>query len=167
MHARNCSLACASLLGILFAVAVAPPAVAGAAANAPAAPEEPIDLTATVAGLDGALFDAFNAHQLDRMMGLFAEDLEFYHDKGGLQTWADVKAGFEKMFASNNGIRRELVPGTVEVYPIPSWGALEEGSHEFCHVEDGKTICGTFKFVILWRQGPSGWKAARVMSYGH
>lgn len=163
MRLRSPLIALVSLLGCLVAASSSSSATAGTAVEKDNAP----DLTATVIALDRELFDAFNAHQLDPMMGRFAEDLEFYHDKGGLQTWADVKTGFEKMFASNNGMRRELVPGTVEVYPIPSWGALEEGSHKFCHLEDGQTICGTFRFVILWRQGPSGWKAARVMSYGH
>ena len=150
-----------SLLGWLFAAQS--PLGAGTSPAKDAAP----DLAATVTALDRELFDAFNAQQLDRMMGMFAEDLEFYHDKDGLQTYAVVKADFEKMFASNSGIRRELVPNTIEVYPLPSWGALEEGSHRFCHLENGQQDCGTFKFVILWRQGPSGWKAARVMSYGH
>jgi hypothetical protein len=29
-------------------------------------------------------------------------------------------------------VHRELVPGTLEVHPIPGYGALEIGAHRFC-----------------------------------
>jgi hypothetical protein len=30
-----------------------------------------------------------------------------------------------------------LVPGSLEVYPIPGYGAMQIGAHTFCHIEDG------------------------------
>lgn len=116
---------------------------------------------------DSELSVAFNAHDLTALMGLFAADLEFYHDTGGLQSYPAVKAGFDGLFARNNGIRRELLPGTLRVYPIQGYGALELGSHRFCHRENERTDCGTFEFVQIWRQEAGRWKIARVVSYGH
>jgi ketosteroid isomerase-like protein len=120
-----------------------------------------------VAALDNALSTAFNAHDLSGLMSLFAEDIEFYHDADGLQTRAEVARGFQQLFAQNNGIRRDLVPGTLEIYPIKNYGALEVGSHRVCHEETGKTECGTFHFAHLWRQQGDQWKISRVLSYGH
>lgn len=142
-------------------VTVVPSAVAGTAAGGAE------DLTVTVMRLDRELFDAFNARVLDRMMRSFAPDLEFFHDKEGLQTYDVVRDAFAKLFAQDNGMHREVVPGTVEVYPLPGYGALETGRHRFCHREDGKEICATFSFAIVWRQHDGKWEAARVLSYGH
>jgi len=124
-------------------------------------------LYAQVVRLDDRLSAAFNTHDLDRLMAVFSPDLEFYHDAGGLQSFDVVKAGFDGLFAQNNRIRRELVGGTLRVYPIAKYGALELGAHRFCHDEHGQNVCGTFQFVQLWRQQGSDWKLARVVSYGH
>lgn len=116
---------------------------------------------------DAALSKAFNAHDLDGLMSLFADDLEFYHDTGGLQRYADVQQGFGKLFAKNDRIRRELLPGTFRVYPIAGYGAVELGAHRFCHAENGRDECGTFEFVHVWRHEANQWKLARAVSYGH
>jgi hypothetical protein len=120
----------------------------------------------TVVRLDDSLSAAFNAHDLDRLMALFSSDLEFYHDTGGLQSFAIVKAGFGELFSQNNGIRRERV-GPLRVFPIRNYGAVELGTHRFCHNENGRADCGTFEFAQLWKQQGSEWKIARVISYGH
>ena len=66
-----------------------------------------------IATQDSALSTAFNAHELTALMHLFTDDLEFYHDTGGLQSYADVSKGFGSLFGRNDGIRRNLVPGTL------------------------------------------------------
>ena len=78
-----------------------------------------------------------------------------------------LRAGFKKMFAQNNGMHRELVSGTLEVYPIKGYGAIETGTHRFCHTEEGEEICGTFKFLHIWQKEGTAWKVTRVVSYGH
>ena len=100
-------------------------------------------------------------------MQLFTDDLEFYHDTGGLQSFADVKSGFGTLFGRNVSIRRNLVPGTLRVLPIRNFGAIELGTHQFCHTENGKLDCGSFEFVQLWKRVGGKWKIARVVSYGH
>jgi len=128
------------------------------------APQRP--LQAEISGLDDSLSAAFNAHNADALMSLFARDLEFYHDTQGVQNYQAVSAGFRSLFGSNSDIQRERV-GALEVYPVRAYGAIEVGTHRFCHTAGGRRDCGTFKFVQVWRREISGWKIARVVSYGH
>jgi hypothetical protein len=74
---------------------------------------------------------------------------------------------FGEMFGQAARIRRELVPGSLEVFPIKNYGAMQVGRHRFCHVENGKEECGTFSFVHVWRRTDRGWQIARAISYGH
>src|SRR5260370_13373291 len=104
-----------------------------------------------ISAVDSILSDAFNAHDLHALMSLFTQDLEFYHDAGGLQSYTQVRDGFRGLFSKNDGIRREVVAGTLEVYPIRGYGAIQAGAHRFCHDENGRRSCGTFKFLLLWR----------------
>jgi ketosteroid isomerase-like protein len=129
--------------------------------------QESTPLYDEIARMDATMFAAFNAHDGDKLMSFFSDKLEFYHDLGGLQSYSDVAAGFKRMFAQNNGMRRELVNGTLEVYPIKDYGAIETGTHRFCHTEEGKEICGTFKFLHIWQKEGTAWKVTRVVSYGH
>jgi ketosteroid isomerase-like protein len=125
------------------------------------------ELFETVARMDSAIFDAFNAHDVERLMTMFTNDLEFYHDTGGLTDYQQSQENFKKLFAGTPDIRRDLVQGSLEVYPIKDHGAIEIGEHRFCHKENGKDDCGTFKFAMVWRKAAESWKISRVISYGH
>ena len=124
-------------------------------------------LSDAIAQMDARTFAAFNAHDVDLLMSMFTSDVEFYHDKGGLTNYEQTKNDFAKLFASSPDIKRELVNGTLEVYPIKDYGAIEIGMHRFCHTENGKEECGSFKFVHVWRKTGDDWKISRVISYGH
>lgn len=130
-------------------------------------PAEAAALRDLVARLDHAMFEAYNAHDVDALMSWFATDLEFYHDTGGLLGFEQVKAGFANVFAHNPDIRRDLVEGSLAVYPIQGYGAIEIGAHRFCHTENGKSDCGTFQFTQIWRFKDGAWKVSRDVSYGH
>ena len=120
-----------------------------------------------IAKMDSILFEAFNKRDVKKFETFFAKDLEFYHDKGGL-TGYDHTIEFMKNTAQNdNGLKRELVRGSLEVYPIKDYGAMQIGAHRFCHPENGKMDCGTFKFVHIWKKINNEWKIARVVSYDH
>src|ERR1700742_825659 len=90
----------------------------GAATSGSAAASDP--LFKTVAALDNGVFDAFNKcsdpAQLKLHAGYFAPDVEFYHDRDGV-TWTrqDMLDKTAKNACGN--YRRELVPGTLQVYP--------------------------------------------------
>ena len=151
---------------LVVTVALAALALSGldyAAETAPASQE----LYDQIKRMDAALTDAFDAHDIDKLKALFTEDLEFYQDNEGLSRYEQTVKDFESMFAQGNKMRRKLVVGTLEVYPIKDYGAIEIGSHEFCHIENGKNECGTFRFVHLWRRADGAWKISRVVSYAH
>lgn len=149
---------------MLLACAAATPAVEH---PGPIGASSPSSLYKEISNADSALSKAFNAHDLNALMLLFSEDLEFYHDAGGLQSYTQVRDGFGGLFSKNDGIRREVVAGTLEVYPIRGYGAIEAGAHRFCHDENGRSDCGSFKFLQVWRSEAGKWRITRVISYGH
>src|SRR5215203_4469386 len=114
-----------------------------------------------IAHMDSVLFNAFNNRDIERFKTLFTTDLEFYHDKGGLTDYNYSIQSLKNTAAQNNGLRRELVKGSLEVYPIKDYGAIQIGVHTFCHRENGKMDCGTFKFVHVWKKINSEWKITR------
>jgi hypothetical protein len=97
-----------------------------------------------IAHLDSVVFNAFNTRDVERFKSLFTEDLEFYHDKGGLTNYEHTINFMKEVAKNNNGLRRDLVKGSLEVYPIPGYGAMEIGVHTFCHLENGKQDCWHF-----------------------
>jgi ketosteroid isomerase-like protein len=132
--------------------------------NTPGATKELYD---SIAHADDLLFAAYNAHDLKNLQAGFTTDLEFYHDKNGLAGYAQVGESFKRIFEQNNGIRRELIKGSLEVYPIHDYGAIAIGSHKFCHKENDEDDCGTFPFIMLWQKQAGKWKISRVISYNH
>ena len=127
------------------------------------------ELYAEIAHMDSVMFDAFNAHDVEKLKTTFSEDLEFYHDKGGFSGYKQTIENFSKLFENNKttGLRRDLVKGSLEVYPIKDYGAVETCMHRFCHVENGTDDCGTFKNVMVWQKKNGQWKVTRVVSYDH
>lgn len=117
--------------------------------------------------MDSVLFNAFNTRNIDQFKTLFTDDLEFYHDKSGLTNYENTINFMKTTAKINNQLRRDLIKGSVEVYPIPGYGAMEIGAHTFCHLENSKQDCGTFKFVHIWQKKNGEWKISRVLSYGH
>jgi hypothetical protein len=117
--------------------------------------------------LDSTLFNAFNKRDTSLFKEFFTKDLEFYHDKGGLTGFEHTINFMRSTTQPNNDLKRELIQGDSEVYPIPNYGAMQIGKHRFCHTEKGKQECGTFKFVHIWQFKDGKWKISRVVSYDH
>ena len=124
-------------------------------------------LTGMITKMDTKTFDAFNTHNVDLLMSMFTRDVEFYHDEGGLTNYDQTREAFKTMFGNMPDVRRELVPGSLKVFPIKDFGAIELGTHRFCHKENGKNDCGEFPFVMIWKQEGDTWKMSRIISYGH
>ncbi|WP_345238623.1 nuclear transport factor 2 family protein [Hymenobacter saemangeumensis] len=125
------------------------------------------ELYKTIARIDSILFDAFNNQDLNKQKSIFSTDIEFYHDKGGVTNYNQIIENTQRLINQNLGLRRILIPGSLEVYPIKDYGAIEIGTHQFCHQENGKDDCGTFKFVHIWQKKNGIWKLTRVISYDH
>ncbi|PQA90934.1 DUF4440 domain-containing protein [Chryseobacterium shigense] len=126
------------------------------------------ELYDTIMKKDSLLFGAANSGNIDQLKAYFTEDLEFFHDVGGLANYQETVDNFSRVAKNYSYTRRVLVPGSVEVYPIKDYGAVQTGLHQFCRLEKGELInCGTFKFVHVWKNTAGGWKISRVVSYGH
>jgi ketosteroid isomerase-like protein len=138
-----------------------------ACSRAQGAASDSLTLRREIARADSALFAAFNARDVTAMGRFFTADLEFYQDNEGVQNYTQTMHDFAQMFAQPAAIHRELVPGSLEVYPIKEYGAIEVGSHRFCHMEKGKNDCGVFKFLHIWRKTDGRWAISRVVSYSH
>lgn len=127
-------------------------------------PDDP-ELYRTIVRQDSLFFDAYNtcAENLETYASFYAEDLEFYHDLGGLSTSkADVVEGTRENICGK--VTRELVPGTIEVYPVRDYGAVEIGFHQFHNSEEPDSPANPGRFVIIWHRQEEGWKISRVVS---
>lgn len=115
--------------------------------------------------LDQRVFEAYNACDLDTFAGYFAEDVEFYHDTGGVSRDRQTVVDNTRKYICHK-VRRELIDGTFHAYPVKDYGAISEGEHRFCELASGKCE-GVAKFVMVWRQVDGQWQVTRVLSYGH
>ncbi len=125
------------------------------------------EMTRAISALDMQLFDAYNNCDLDKLGSMVVDDLEFYHDKTGLMVG---KQPFLVAIKNNicGKVRRELVKGSLEVYPIHDYGAVEIGVHRFHHPgTQDHDVLGEAKFIHLWQYKDGAWKVTRVISYDH
>jgi len=124
-------------------------------------------LEQTISALDSALFNAVNQCAIGKVDSFWADDAEFLHDKN------NPTYGRQAIVASikNNlcgKVTRELVSGSLEVYPLQGYGAVEIGVHRFVHSgAQDHGVVGEAKFIHVWRQTADGWKITRVISYDH
>lgn len=123
----------------------------------------------TIVRMDSIFFKAFNACDTAKSKEMFTEDLEFYHDAGGLTGYEENNASIRNRCTRDYSVRRELVPGTTEVFPIKNFGAIQLGSHRFYYTPKGGTekLDGTFRFVHVWKNDNGKWKISRVISFDH
>lgn len=119
---------------------------------------------------DQTLFDAYNRCDLPAFGAMVTDDIEFYHDKGGLSVG---RAPLLKAIENNicHKVKRELMKETLEVYPMANYGALEIATHSFCNLRE-TPVCaaatnGTGKLVHLWKKQGDGYVLARVLSFDH
>jgi Domain of unknown function (DUF4440) len=143
-------------------------ALAACATPATHAPvNEPADpaLTALIAEKDAAMFAAFNSCDGVGFGAYLEEGLEFYHDEAGLSVGRAATVDAANKNVCNN-FTRQLLPGTLEVWPIPGYGAIETGLHTFTNV-GADAPHGIARFLHVWHQDGETWRVARIVSYGH
>ena len=134
-------------------------------------------LTAVIAERDAELFSVmFDRCEPDALADIVTADFEFYHDKGGRMVGreafvADYSAGCEAKKAPDAWrSRRVLVADTLRVYPVPEYGAVQEGTHLFYERQGDRpeSLAGRARFSIVWTlEEDSRWRAARVLSIDH
>jgi hypothetical protein len=122
------------------------------------------ELYRTILILDSIFWDAYNTCNIELQTGFYSDSIEFYHDQAGLITSKEsiLKATKENICGK---INRELVKGSIEVYPIQGFGAVEIGMHRFVNINaDEGTPELTGKFVFVWQLEIDEWKICRVIS---
>lgn len=136
------------------------------------------ELFKTLKAKDSILFKiGFNKCEVDKSAESMYDDLEFYHDKGGI---TNSKEEFVKTM--KNGICRAdntqkvyrfLVEESLEVFPMYNngelYGALQNGKH-FFSTDKNMTYEKTNNYALfshLWLLENGEWKLKRVISYNH
>ena len=134
------------------------------------------NLTATILHLDSAFWKSYNTCDTSEFKKFLTDDIEFYHDKGGITLGADaLTTSLSKNLCSTNGyrLRREAVAGSVKVFPMQKdneiYGAVITGDHVFYITQNGKPefLDGAASFTHLWILQNGEWKMKRVISYNH
>jgi hypothetical protein len=120
----------------------------------------------TIVKLDSIFFDAYNSCNinLEKYSSFYADNLEFYHDQGGLMTSKQAVIDGTKKYICGK-VTRELVKGSIEVYPIKDFGAIEIGLQKFHNNEQPiGTPSKVGRFMIIWENKNNEWKISRVVS---
>ena len=115
---------------------------------------------------DSLFFDAYNncSTMLEKYGHFYSENIEFYHDQGGyMSSKKDIIDGTQKNICGK--VTRELVKGSIEVYPIKDHGAIEFGLHLFHNNQEPPgSPSRVGRFTIIWHKENGQWKITRVVS---
>jgi hypothetical protein len=114
--------------------------------------------------MDSIWEDAYDNCKLNVMDEIISEDLEFYHDQGGLITSKEkLNEALKKNICGK--VKRELKKGSLEVYPIKGYGAVEMGLHGFHGSgEEAGPDLHYSKFIHIWKRTGGKWQITRVIS---
>lgn len=113
--------------------------------------------------MDSLYFTAYNTCDMATQTSLYADSIEFYHDGGGLQTSKKALLAAIKQNICGK-VTRVLVKGSIEVYGIPGFGAIEIGLHRFINHQESETPSKPGRFVMFWRYRDGKWQITRVAS---
>ena len=126
----------------------------------------PIDkeLYNNILEMDSIYFSAYNNCDMETQDSIYSENLEFYHDKNGLRTSKqDILTSIKNNICGK--LRREVIKGSVEVYPINNFGAIQIGQHRFYNINyPNSPPTEPGKFILFWKNENNSWKIARVVS---
>jgi len=143
----------------------------------PIALPEGAALTEAVRASDSEFFAlVFEGCDPARLRTMLSADFEMYHDRDGVVARsadpfiADyARSCRERQAPDAWRSRRELVAGSLNVHPVPGYGAIEDGVHVFYERRgDGpERLVGRARFTQIWELTADGWRLARVLSYAH
>jgi hypothetical protein len=121
----------------------------------------------TIAALDKQMFDAIDRCDMQTFATFWDDNVEFYHDKDGLMSGRENLVNAIKNNLCGK-VKRELVPGTLDVHTLNNYGAVEIGVHRFLHpYQQDHGEVGEARFIHLWQLKDGKWKVTRVISYDH
>ena len=124
---------------------------------------ESLELYNTIVHMDSVYFNAYNTCDMDKQAAIYADSIEFYHDGSGLETSKKTLLAAIKQNICGK-VTRVLVKGSIEVYQIPNFGAIEIGLHRFINHAENNSLSRPDKFIIIWRHRNDQWQITRVVS---
>ena len=117
----------------------------------------------TITKLDSVFFGAYNDCDLVKQASFYADTIEFFHDKSGLDTSKQrILANTEKYICGK--VTRELVKGSIEVSPLPGYSAVELGMHMFHNNEEPDAKPHASRFIIIWKSNNDKWTITKVIT---
>lgn len=121
------------------------------------------ELYETIVSLDKVFFDAYNNCDLEKQANIYSDDIEFFHDKGGLMSSKqEILDGTERYICGK--VTRELIQGSIEVYPINNYGAVQIGFHKFHNNQEPNAPSTPSKFIMMWQNINGDWRITKVIS---
>ena len=126
--------------------------------------------------MDKIVFEeGFNKCNLEGLDKAIHQDIEFYHDVGGIQNKEGFMNSMESNICSSPNRKpiRKLVEGSIQVFPLYDqgvlYGAIQNGDHEFWIKEPNKDLyqTGRAKFSTTWLLVDGEWKMKNVLSFDH
>ena len=134
------------------------------------------NLSKTILSRDSIFWKSYNECNIQSMQQFVSNDVEFYHDKGGITLGAEeLMKSIKNNLCSDDKfrLRREAVKGSLKVYPLENagviYGAILTGEHVFYVTQKGKPefLDGLASFTHLWLVKDNVWKMTRILSYDH
>lgn len=121
------------------------------------------ELYQTIVKLDSTFFHAYNTCDLPTQEAFYSHSIEFFHDRTGLETSKKkIMESIQKNICGK--VTRELIKGSIEVSPIPGYGAVELGMHQFHNNQEKNATPHPSRFIILWRNNNDKWTITKVIS---
>ena len=121
------------------------------------------ELYRTIVKLDSNFFHAYNTCDLAKQADFYADSIEFFHDKSGLDTSKQKILANTKAYVCGK-VTRELVQGSIEVSPLPGYGAVELGMHMFHNNQEKDAKPHPSRFIIIWKSNQGKWTITKVIS---
>lgn len=116
-----------------------------------------------ILGMDEKFFNAYNNCDLETQASIYSDSIEFFHDKGGLMTSKEqIIEGTKNNICGK--VTRALIEGSVEVYPINDYGAVQIGYHKFFNNQEPDAESIPSKFIAIWQNDKGNWKMTKVIS---
>ncbi|HEU0064217.1 MAG TPA: nuclear transport factor 2 family protein [Flavisolibacter sp.] len=122
-----------------------------------------LELYKTIVHMDSVYFDAYNNCDMAKQAEIYSDSIEFYHDSGGLEKSKQALLDAIKKNICGK-VTRVLVKGSMEVYPIPGYGAVEIALHRFINHAENDHVSVPDRFVVVWRYQNNKWQITRVIS---
>jgi hypothetical protein len=126
--------------------------------------------------MDQQLFEqGFNQCKLDMVVKLVDDNLEFFHDKSGMQNRAEFLLAMKNNVCGNPEGKpvRTLIKGSTKIFALENngvlYGAVQQGEHRF-HLKGTDTAKAGYtlaKFTHVWILNKGQWQLKTAISYDH